>query len=179
MSRSWRLIEIKTWPSSDAWKSWNWPENNLKINFNIVIRTCTLNKRMIPKAKTIERTYRVSKSKVEKTHDIYDITYYMAHNVSAQPHIEEKYWAMRHSECHMSSVIPLKIFNSAAKILKLDGVQNFMTIPNLAFVWSLEVSLSMGKIRSLNGSCMRGLIWALGYLSETFLNKSIIGDWTR
>ena len=46
---------------------------------------------MIPKAKTIERTYRVSKSKVEKTHDLYDITYYMAHTASAQPHIEEKY----------------------------------------------------------------------------------------
>ena len=58
----------------------------------------------------------------------------------------------------MSSVIPLKNFNSVAKILKLDGVQNFMTIPNLAFVRSLEVSFSMGKIRSLKGSCMRGLI---------------------
>ena len=61
----------------------------------------------------------------------------------------------------MNSVIPFNFFNSAAKILELYGVQNFMTIPNLAFVRSLEVSFSMGKIRSLKGSCMRPIMRGL------------------
>ena len=43
---------------------------------------------------------------------------------------------------HDPSVIPFKIFDSAAKILKKVGVQNLMTIPNLSMVWSLEVKYS-------------------------------------
>ena len=40
------------------------------------------------------------------------------------------------------SVIPFKANISAAKILKMVGVQNFMRIPNLSIVWSLEVKFS-------------------------------------
>ena len=39
----------------------------------------------------------------------------------------------------MSSGITFKIFDSAAIILKLVGVQSFMTIPNLPFIRSLEI----------------------------------------
>ena len=38
----------------------------------------------------------------------------------------------------MGSVIPFKLFDAAAKILRLVGVQNFMTIPNLSMVWSFS-----------------------------------------
>ena len=39
-------------------------------------------------------------------------------------------------------MIPFKLFDAAAKILRLVGVQNFITIPNLSMVWSLEVKFS-------------------------------------
>ena len=42
----------------------------------------------------------------------------------------------------MGSVIPLNSKISAAKIWKMVGVQNFMTIPNLSMVWSLGVKFS-------------------------------------
>ena len=34
------------------------------------------------------------------------------------------------------------MYDAAAKILRLVGVQNFMAIPNLSMVWSLEVKFS-------------------------------------
>ena len=53
----------------------------------------------------------------------------------------------------MNSVISFKIFDSAAQILKMIEVHNFMTIPNLSLVRSLKVKFSTyARKRSLKGS---------------------------